>query len=150
MTNKKQKPEHRHGTLSIQDRFYIENNGNMSVEELAAILKQPVEVIQEYCDAWLKAHPQDLPRPAKNLMERPSKGVVSMTGPASQVADETYNKYVTVEAINQAMARGDHETAKKLKKRLDDQDKERKDIIRNKYVDKIHYIIPPDDDDEVF
>ena len=145
---KKKEVEHRHGTLTVQDRFYIENNGHMSVEELADMLKQPIDTIQSYCDEWLRKNPQNAERPANKLMDRPRKGVVAMTGGASSAADDNYNKYVTIEALNKAIMDGNVERVKYLKEELAKQDKTRKDIIKQKYVDKIHYIIPLGDDDE--
>lgn len=137
----KTKTGDRKGALSVPDQFYIESHQDTSLEELAKVLNKPIEAIRSYCKELINKD-----KPGRKLLDRPAKGVTVMTKGASEVGDEKYRKYVTVEAINQAMADGQHDRARELKARFDEQQAEQKNIIRSKFADKIHYIIDPDDD----
>lgn len=138
-------------TLDLPDRFYIENNGQLSVEEIASHLNKSVELIQDYVNDYLAKHPVKPKAPrTKTLIDRPAKGVTSMTEAASMSGDDGYMKTVTMESINRAMADGNLELAKELKVRLDEQNKKNKEVIKSKYRPILHYIQSPDDDAEVY
>lgn len=137
--------------LTVAEKFYIENNGTLSVEELAQNLGKSVDVVQSYCTQWNKEHPPKKEYRAKKLMSRPAKrgGVLVMTEEASMVGDDALTRYVSLEAINKAISEGNLELAKELKGRYDQQERGNKEIIRNKYTTMIHYIEKPDDDDNL-
>lgn len=139
-------------SLSLPDRFYIENNGNLSIEQLAHDLAKPIDVVKDYCEAWLKANPPKKKYRARDLMSRPSKtgGVISMTEAASMVGDEAYGRFVTLEDINEAEAVGNTERVKMLKKQYEEQEQQNRQVIKTKYSDMIHYIDKPHPDAEVY
>jgi hypothetical protein len=139
-------------SLSLPERFYIESHGELSIETIAEHIGKPVPLVRKYAKEWLKNNPPKEPmkRGMALLNRDPKKGVTSMTEAASMVGDEQYSKYVTPEAINRAMADGNHDLAKELKKRYEEQEKKNRDVIRQKYSDVIHYIAPPDDDGAVY
>ncbi len=140
-------------SLTLPDRFYIENHGNLSVEEIARDLDKPIEVVQAYCQELVAKNPGKKIFRGFELMNRPKGknkqklGVVSMTEAASMVGDDAHKKYVTLEAINRALMEGNNELAKELKDRYDEQQRANKLAIRSKYKDMIHYIQSPDDED---
>lgn len=141
-------------SLSLPDRFYIENNGNLSVEQLAHDLCKPIELVKSYCEAWNKTNPPKKKYRAKDLMDRPAKhgGVISMTEAASMVGDDAHNhsNFVTLDMINTAVTSGNVELVKKLKEKYEVQEQENRNVIKNKYKDIIHYIEPPDGKSGVF
>ena len=131
-------------TLSLSDRFYIENHGELSVEKIADDLGKPVELVTDYCKQWVQKNSSMKSR-TKKAMHRPAKGTLAMTEAASMMSDEAHKQYVSLEAINRAVVEGDYELANELKKRYEDQQRANKDIIKNKYRDMIHYIEGPDE-----
>ena len=133
--------------LSISDKFYIEKNPDMSLDNLSKNLNVSVNVIEDFCKTILKKNDR-----AKRLMSRPGKeksGVVSMTQAASMEGDSS-NRGLVLEAINRAIAEGDDQKAIRLKKAYDEHITKNKDILKEKYKDIIHYIEKPDDDAEVY
>jgi predicted transcriptional regulator len=111
-------------TLSVADRFYIENHGNDSIEKIANDLGKSIQLVKSYCEEWIKDNPPKKEKRASKLMDRPAKGggVVSMTQAASMVGDEK-GHFVTIETINQAIANGDVEQVKRLKEQYNLQEK---------------------------
>lgn len=147
-SNKTQKQENKKtdsNSLTTADKFYIDNHGNLTVEQLAEDLGKPFALVKNYC----KEYAQKAQRTrAKKAMSRPAKhgGVISMTEAASMIGDESRNTYVTIEAINKAISEGKTELVKTLKEKYETQQEENKNVIRNKYTNVIHYIESPDDD----
>jgi hypothetical protein len=134
-------------TLTVADQFFIKNNGQLSVEELAQQLDKPLDIVVDFCKDFMKREKNSK---ALKLMDKPAKGVVAMTQAASMVGDEARSQYVTEESINQAIVRGDHKTAKALKRRYLEQQKAERVQIKSKYRDVIHHIIVPGEDEDVF
>lgn len=127
-------------TLSLPERFYIENHGDLSVEQLAKELNKPVKLVQEYCEAWLKANPVKKESKVSKLMNK-FKGSVSMTEAASIASDDAIH-HVTLEEINIALANGQITLANSLKERYYAQEQANKSVFRNQYANIIHYIQP--------
>jgi hypothetical protein len=138
------------GKLTLSDRFFIEQNGTMSIADLSQALEQSEDVVQEYCNELVRKNKgKGVGKKARELMDRPAKGVISMSKGASEAGDDSkYNKWVTIEAINHAIADGDMEAARRLREKYDAQKQKSKDIISSKYSDKVHYIIQPDETEE--
>lgn len=136
--------------LSLPDRFYIENHGNLSVEQIAQDLGKPIELVNAYCQEWIKKAPKK--KRAIQLMDRHTKhkGIMSMTEAASMAGDDSTHSNATLEDINRAKEDGDFELVKILKERYNKQEKEKKDVIRNVYSKMIHYIQEPDENSEVY
>ena len=150
---KKKEPEHRHGELSVVDQFYIQEHGFTPVDDLVTILGRPKEQIQAYVDQLAKEfRKKGRQKPkASELMDRPAKGVISMTAGASQAGDDSkYNNLVTKSAIEQAQMDGDFEAVKKLKDRYDQQQRDNKNVIKKQYKDVIFHIIPIDEEDDIY
>lgn len=145
------KTENRHGDLTVVDQFYIQEHGFTPVDDLVSILGKPKEQIQAYVDLLAKQLSKKKKPKANELMDRPAKGVVSMTSAASQAGDDSkYNGLVTRTAIEQAQMNGDSEAVKMLKKRYDEQERNNRNIIKDQYKDMIHHIIPIEEDDDIY
>jgi hypothetical protein len=148
LSGKKKEPQEKRvdaETLSFADRYYIENNGNLSIEELATSLCKPIKIVAAYCEEYLKRNPSKKKYRAKEMMDRPTvKGVVSMTGAASMAIDDA-DKPISLQDITNAVLAGDMEHAKTLKEKFDKQAEEAVNAISPKIKNAIHFIQSPED-----
>jgi hypothetical protein len=124
--------------LSLPERYFIDNHGDWSVEKLAKELGKPEKLVMAYCKAQMSR--------TKRLMHKPAEGVVGMTEGASMAGDEARlgKAKVTLEDINQAKENNDFELAQRLLVKYNEQEEKKKEKVKSKYSDMIHYIIPPD------
>src|SRR5574343_477765 len=134
-------------TLGEVDKFYIENNTDMSIEELAQKLSKPIAVIESYCKTALER--LNSQGRVNKLLSKPAKhgGVVSMTQAASMEGDDAQKRYISLDAINRAIQDGDIQRASELKMKYEQQQKQDKLAAKERYSGKIHYIIKPNDDE---
>jgi hypothetical protein len=136
-------------SLTAAEMFYIEHHGDMSIAALAAELGKPTDLIKAFADDWLAKHPpvKETPRALKTMKRE--KGTVGMTEASSMIGDDfrgRSNINPEIVAINRALEEGRHDDARRLREAYDAKNElKRQEKIRNKYSDKIHYIIPPDD-----
>lgn len=136
-------------SLTEAERFFIENNGNLSIDVIAEKLHKPVELIRAYTADWLAKHPpvKETPRALKTMKRE--KGTVGMTEASSMIGDDFRGRSgVSPEiiAINRALEEGRHEDAKRLREAYDAKNEEkRKTKIRNKYNQMVHFIVPPEE-----
>ncbi len=131
-------------TLSLPDRFYIENNPHLSIEELANNLIKPVELVKAYCEEWLANNPPSRSNNADDLVTKLTRdGVVlglSMTEAASMLGDEA--RGISLETINEAMARGEYQLAEELKVKYHEQESRYREMQIGQYSTAVHYIRP--------
>jgi hypothetical protein len=135
-------------SLTLQDRFYIENNEDMSIEDVARNLGKPMDIVLEYMQTLVKKEKRKRGKATFNSDSK--KGYTAMTEASSSVVDDAHKKYITTEAINKAMVEGNHELARELKQRYDEQQRTTKETIRKKYDKFVHYIEPIDDEEEIY
>lgn len=120
-------------TLTKAEEFYIEHNMDKTDAELAKDLGRNVSLVQEHIHKTKGAG-----RINKLLIRE--KGCVVMTAGASEAADQARKGYVSEEAIQAAVARGDYEEAARLQKANKEQKKETEKAATQHSKKYIHYI----------
>ena len=139
-------------TLTPGDIFYIEQHGEMSIEEIARNLEKPVELIQSFTTEWFAKHPPAKAMPRTRKLLARSKGTVGMTEAASMAGDDSkFNPKGKLAEIHQALSEGREADAARLRAEYDDNlEVRRTEKMKHKYADKIHFIQPPDDPTKVY
>lgn len=148
-TKKKNPADHRDWakSLTTAEQFYITENGDLSLEEIARNLNKPIDLVQAFATDWIVKHPPHKENPrALNLM-RGAHRTFGSTEASSMHADEVRQSGNSkLLAIANAMKSGQKELAERLREEYDKENElKRKEKIRNKYNQKVHFIRPPDD-----
>ena len=78
------------GPLSKAEKFYIENNSDMSVDDVANDLKRSIDLVSKHRERTTSNNPSvQIQNVGKLMARKKDKGVTMMTPNASSVADET-------------------------------------------------------------
>lgn len=149
---RKNPADHRDSSTSLTtvEMFFIKNNRQMAIKEIAHQLGKPVKLVQAYADTVINEieakSKKDLPR-GRKLLQR-AHGTVGMTEGASMSADDSRGAgNPKLVAIEMALRAGRNEEARQLREEYDAEiEAKRKEKVRNKYNQIVHYIIPPDVD----
>lgn len=127
-------------SLTLSDRFYIENNPNLSIEELSKQINKPEEIIISYCNTLIK---KEKGNRVRKLFNTPVPGVTVMTEAASEAGDHAIStsQLSILQRINQALATGNVTEAQRLKEEHINQQNDTL-LKAPRYNDCIHVINP--------
>ena len=88
------------GPLSKAEKFYIENNPDMTVDDIASDLNRSTYVVGKYM-AKIASDKSDTQNVSDLMARKEDKGVTIMTPSASQVSDETRPSRIATEPNRQ-------------------------------------------------
>ena len=88
------------GPLSKAEKFYIENNSDMTVDDIASDLNRSTYVVGKYM-AKIATDKADAINVSDLMARKEDRGVTIMTPNASQVSDETRSTRIATEPSRQ-------------------------------------------------